>query len=261
MLTTFAALIMPLIVLFMAIVINTGHIVDSKIKLQIAADRAAYAGAAKQAHVMNKMAEKNWEVHQRFEKLKRDIVPNTNKDEEDLKTKVQNADAEITNMVNAMQEWNSKAMAWSYDVSNSVLQANYGRATQNRYGVGQDMFELLTEYETGQHQKLKSDFNILEGGLIYEPKTTEDVINIILSYVIKNPDTHVQWESDVSAPIPSGFLTSVLNRHFPQGMKFTATSLAQPHGGSIRDCAFKEKKEDCAQYQVSFVPIGGDYAH
>lgn len=257
MLTTLAALIMPVIVLLMAMVINTGHIVDSKIKLQIAADRAAYAGAAKQAHVMNKMSEMNRKIHERFEKLKSDIVPNTNKDDADLKTKVQNAKSDITNMANTMQDWNKKSMVWAYDVSTAALQSNYANATQSRYRHNQDMLELLTEYEPGQHQKLKSDYNILEGGLISEPKSYQDVVNIVLSYVVKNPDTHVRWESHVTAPLPAGFLTKTLNTYLPVHHIY-AVSAAQPHQGSIKDCALNA---DCRKYQVSFVPMEGDYAH
>ncbi len=257
MLTTFAVLIMPVIVLLMAMVINVGHIVDSKIRLQIAADRAAYAGAAKEAHVMNKMAEMNFKIHERFEKLESDIGPNTNKDAPDLKDKVQNAKTDISNMANAMQDWNAKAMAWSYDVSSAILQSNYSDATQKRYGAGLDMLELLTEYEPGQHQKLKSDYNILEGGLIHEPKSHQDVLNIVLSYIVKNQNTPVRWESHVVAPLPAGILTSILNDYVPD-LHVYAISAAQPHGGNIKACAFNK---DCEKYKVSFVPVKGNYVH
>lgn len=246
MLTTFVALIMPILVLLMAAMLNVGHVVNAKILLQNAADRAAYTGAAKQAYVMNKMGEKNREIHGIFEKLKRDIVPNSSNDASDVTQKVKDANQRINATYGEMEAWSAEAHAWAKGASLSVVRENYAAATLIARVPDHPMLTLRSELEPGQRQHLKSDYNTMVGGQIWEPASHDHAENVVQSYYVKDPAFEVRWQVELTAPMPRGIMSDKF-----ASPTLHAVSAAQPHGAGIRDCAFDPK---CLQYQVSFVP-------
>lgn len=247
MLTTFVALVMPVLILLMAAVLNVGHVVNAKILLQNAADRAAYAGAAKQAYIMNRMGEKNREIHGIFEKLKKDIVPNSNNDAGDVAQKVKDATRRINAAYGEMAAWNASAYDWAHSVSRSVTHENYAASTLVPRVPNQPMLTLRDAFESQQRQHLKSDYSTTVGGQIWEPASHSQTENVVQSYYVKDPAYEARWQVELTAPTPRGIMSD----------KFAAPTLhavaaAQPHGASIKDCAFDPK---CPHYQVSFVPF------
>jgi hypothetical protein len=262
MLTTFAALIMPVIVLLMAMVINAGHIVDSKIKLQIAVDRSAYAGAAKQAHIMNWMAAQNWEIQKKFLDLKKELEDNSTQSEEQGRRRFNHIRQEINDIAENMDDWSVNGMAASKAVADAMALANYPNARPLNPPLYSPMLTLRNDLEDKQYQKL--EWHGMQG-LFVDPENHNSASDKILTYLIKDDIPIVRWETRLLAPIPSGFLTATLNYFFPYELKLNAVSMAQPHGGSIRECAFKSDQKDCDPYRVSFVPIayatGENYAH
>lgn len=262
MLTTFAALIMPVIVLLMAMVINTGHIVDSKIKLQIAADRAAYAGAAKQAHILDWMAGKNWEIYKKFSDLKKELAENSTKSEAEGRRRFDHVSQEINNIWELMSTWSQQGMAEAAKVSGAIASANYIAAQSSYPMQNNEMVFLRNDIETKQIQKL--EWHGMQGVFV-DPEDHNSASDRITAYLIKD-DRYptVRWVTQLTANLPTGFLTKTLNQWIP-GLQLSAVSAAQPHGGSIRECAFQAAAQDCKKYQVSFVPIsdatGENYAH
>lgn len=63
------ALVFTFLFILFAFVVDFGHLVQSKINLQIAADSAAYAGAAWQARTLNKIAMVNYHLRQDLKEL------------------------------------------------------------------------------------------------------------------------------------------------------------------------------------------------
>lgn len=247
MLTTFAALVMPILILLMAAVLNVGHVVNAKVMLQNAADRAAYAGAAKQAYVMNRMGEKNREVHAIFEKLKRDIVPNSNNEASDVTQKVKDATQRIAAAYGEMEAWNADAYIKAKAASLSVAEENYAAATVVLRVPDQPMLTLRGELESQQRHHLRSDYNTMVGGQIWEPASHDHTENVVQSYYVKDPAYEVRWQVALSAPMPKGLMSDTF-----AAPVLHAVAAAQPHSGSIKDCAFDPK---CPPYQVSFVPF------
>jgi Flp pilus assembly protein TadG len=262
MLTTFAALVMPVIVLLMAMVINVGHIVDSKIKLQIAADRAAYAGAAKQAKIMNWMSSQNWEIQKKFLDLKEELAKNSTQSVEDGQKRFNTVKQENVIIAELMDRWSDRGMTEAKKVSDAVALANYPNARPMHPPLYSPMLTLRNDLDVQQFQKL--DWHGMEW-LFVDPKDYKTASDKILTYLIKDNTPIVRWKTRLQAPIPSGFLTTTLNYFFPYELKLNAVSMAQPHGGSIRECAFKSDKKNCDPYRVSFVSIayatGENYAH
>lgn len=246
MLTTFVALVMPVLILLMAAVLNVGHVVNAKIVLQNAADRAAYVGAAKQAFIMNKMGEKNREVHGIFEKLKSDIVPNSNNDANDVTQKVKDANQRITAAYNEMEAWNDDAYALVRVASLSVTQENYAAATLMPRVPDAPMLTLRAELDPDQRQHLKSDYNTMVGGQIWEPASHAQSENVVQSYYVKDPTLEVRWQVELTAPMPMGIMSDKF-----AAPTLHAVSAAQPHGASIKDCGLNSS---CPSYEVSFVP-------
>lgn len=246
MLTTFAALVLPILILLMAAVLNVGHVVNAKVMLQNSADRAAYAGAAKQAYIMNRMGEKNREVHGIFEKLKNDIVPNSNNGAGDVSQKVKDATQRINADHGEMEAWNVEAYARAKHASVSVARENYAAATLVARVPDRPMLTLRDELEPGQRQHLRSDYNTTVGGQVWEPASHDHAENVVQSYYVKDPGFEVRWQVELTAPMPRGIMSDKF-----ASPTLHAVSAAQPHGASIKNCAFDPK---CPQYQVSVVP-------
>lgn len=246
MLTTFVALVMPILVLLMAAVLNVGHVVNAKVMLHNAADRAAYAGAAKQAYVMNKMGEENREIHGIFEKLKRDIVPNSNNDAGDVTQKVKDANQRIHAAYDEMDAWNRAAFSFAEATSRSVTRQNYAAATMVPRVPNQPMLILADMLESQQRQHLKSDYNTMVGGQIWEPASHDHTENVVQSYYVKDPVREVRWQVELIAPTPKGIMADKF-----AAPTLHAVSAAQPHGASIKDCGLNPS---CPSYEVSFVP-------
>lgn len=257
MLTTFVALVMPILILLMAAVLNVGHVVNAKVMLQNAADRAAYAGAARQAYVMNRMGEKNREVHGIFEKLKSDIVPNSNNEAGDVTQKVRGANQRINAAYGEMDAWNVDAYVRAKAASLSVTKENYAAATLVPRVPDRPMLTLRDELESQQRQHLKSDYNTMVGGQIWEPASHDRTENVVQSYYVKDPSREVRWQIELTAPTPKGIMSDKFSAPI-----LHAVAAGQPHGASIRDCAFDE---NCPLYQVSLVLFhddqGGYYDH
>ncbi len=63
------ALVFTFLFVLFAMVIDFGHLINAKMNLQIAADMAAYAGAAWQARTLNKLAMINYKLRQDFKEF------------------------------------------------------------------------------------------------------------------------------------------------------------------------------------------------
>lgn len=63
------ALVFTFMFIMFAFVVDFGHLVNNKINLQIAADSAAYAGAAWQARILNHMGQVNYHIRQDLKEL------------------------------------------------------------------------------------------------------------------------------------------------------------------------------------------------
>ncbi|PIR20284.1 MAG: hypothetical protein COV45_06950 [Deltaproteobacteria bacterium CG11_big_fil_rev_8_21_14_0_20_47_16] len=244
MLTTFMAIMMPVIALLMIAVINVSHVVYAKIRLQDAADRAAYVGAAKQAYIMNRMGEDNLAIQKRFSDLKEELTHNSKQTVEKGRERVSQVRSEIMGRWQEMEAWNDGAWETVRTTSQDLLSKGYAGA----WLIPQKSSRLLTlldHAETDQYQKLK--FDGMRGDLFFDPADHDDGEDSILSYLVKDPLHEVRWEVTACAVMPNLLLASKFQNINHQ---LCASAAAQPHGGSIRSGA---------PYQVSFVPIRRDH--
>ena len=76
----FFLLAMPLMVAMLAVVIECGRIALARARVQAAADRAAFAGAAVVADGLNRIAAANWRIHRAWRDLDRDFRSDTQQD-------------------------------------------------------------------------------------------------------------------------------------------------------------------------------------
>ena len=60
------ALVFTFLFVLFAFVVDFGHLIQNKMNLQIAADAAAYAGAAWQARALNQMGAVNYHMRQDY---------------------------------------------------------------------------------------------------------------------------------------------------------------------------------------------------
>ncbi len=241
--TVFIALAVPFLAALLLSVVNFGLLVDSKIRLQIAADRAVYAGAAKLSQVMNEIAKDNWAIYKSFNKVD------------------QNADysswqsGECQNRVNELKNNQSATLASIDDlrangyrdaniVAENVAKENYGSVNYAPlFGEpGRPLFQIVdwgkstddekNQYDGSSDSKELIAKNIICGnvsGIVFDPDDvkTNDNANI-LKYTYKNAE-YVGLISKLSAKFNAPLLSNVFG-----SFNITATAAAQPYGGSIK---------------------------
>jgi Flp pilus assembly protein TadG len=244
MLTTLIALLMPVLILMLALVINTGHLVHCKMQLQITADRAVYAGAAREAALMNRMVAQNRMIREKYQNLKQELEHSTKKDESQARARVQTVNAENHALWAEMESWNRAGLEAALQVTTAVARANYPRASVAALVPAGPMLRLDDRWETPQYQVMH--FDHMTGPIFVDPTGHEEGREKILTYVVKDPNGRAAWAAQLSAPLPEGFMTHTLQSLLPRALTLRAISAAQPHGGSIRDGR---------EYHVSFVPI------
>ena len=124
-LTVWLVYVLPVLVMAFALFANVGILVDTKMRMQSAVDRGAYAGSAYLAHVMDNIAHLNWD----FRKLyldKKSLFAKASKDSKGL----------IDKHINELNQRQNEL----YEKMNSLLDEGY----RNAYEIAKDVaFENL----------------------------------------------------------------------------------------------------------------------
>lgn len=257
MLTGFMGVMIPVFVLLVALVLNVNALVDAKLRLQMATDRAAYAGAAKQAYVMNKIGEDNWQIHQLFLKLEKDLKAGTKKSDQEAVGHVRATMVSIQQLEEDMEHRNVTAHEKATNISKQILVNNDGVATLQVKTPSGPMLTLSDTEEVGQWQTLSYAYTT--GSDPFDPENHSSGERSVLSYVVKTPSPTVVWSIAATAPLPQGILFGVLKKYLSNPLpQLQARATAQPYHGSIK--RYKDLAVvDLAAVPAAAIAVGADY--
>lgn len=234
--TLLMLLAIPVMVAALAIVIDIGRIVVVRARLEMAADRAAYAGSSVLTDGMNRIAKENWNIYKAWRVLKEEFRGCTQQNDSAARQSL----AKYRNARDLAQEaidrvagsMNEKARTLAFD----VFLSNAPGATAEIFGHG---ISALSDDIDPQNQRERPSYSRVEGTYI-DPTTWQDnTFPEEIKYLIKpkTPDVYlyIQAQEEIS-PMMLGALRV-------DKLRTIASSAAQTFGGSIEKFALKETED------------------
>lgn len=232
----FIALVMPVIMLLVGFAVDYGALVDSKIRLQIAADRAVFAGAAKLSFIMNKISEKNWGIYQAFLKVDKNFGPNSQQSLDECVKRVKEMENNQTTLIyEDIEDLLQNAYRDAHSVAEDVAKANFATAKYLPvYGaVDKKLFDVLDgggEKTDEDGDEIRRDIvcaNI--SGIVFDPKKVETKNNEKLLKYTYGDRSYVA----LIAELRTLFHPPLAGKFFGP-IEMTAVSAGQPYGGSMK---------------------------
>lgn len=103
----FLLLIVPIIISIIAAAMLVGQIAFARVRLSVAADRAAYAGASSLADSMNRIAAANWGIHKAYRDLENDFREMSQQNQSAARQRFGRCEAEIEDHLSHIGEISS----------------------------------------------------------------------------------------------------------------------------------------------------------
>jgi Putative Flp pilus-assembly TadE/G-like len=228
-----ACLAIPLLAAVLLLIVDLGRLAVARARLQVAADRAAYAGAASYAASLDRIASANWRLHKASRDLARDFATQSQQNRAAAEERISAYEAardealsEIDATFDAMDDRAAHA-AKSTLAANAPLSAGEAFADN---GVQLDAdADRDRQWET-------ASYDVITGPSWIDPESTEVGTYEALSYLTKRrgPDAAIA----VSATLPVKPLLLQAAAGVP--IEVRAASAAQAFGGSVEAFALTE---------------------
>lgn len=258
--TIFIAIITPVMIAMLALIVNVGMLLYSRVKIQIAADRGAYAGAAVLAHALNQIAIADWKIHHEYVELEKWLSSTSERSKDEIKKRMDETKQRQGDLIDEINQINTSMFESAVITAQSVSSANYSGSEFMPFALPnlEGMFRIGLTEEEGAHFGDVSGANIM--GQTFDPDSYEigDKMQM-LRYVEKTPQADVLFGGWVKGISP----TPVMLNIFGESSDLLAAAAAQPYGGSISE--FAQVKPDADEppnvlarellYRVAFVPV------
>lgn len=248
----------PLMAAMLALVIEMGRIALSRSRIEAAADRAAYAGAAALAHGMNQIAAENWRLHKAWRDLDRDFRNDTQMNEQAARRRIAAYEAGYSESVARIRDLQDGMPTSARAAALGTLAANAPAASGQVF----NRTEALLSADEEQSQGGLTGWGHVTGTIYTDPDAVEEGSYTHTKFLVKpsSPDAVVGvFAEEAIRPMLLGRLIG--------GVKIRASAAAQAFGGSIGEFALKgvgsleeaegELTEDGADwlYRAALVPM------
>jgi hypothetical protein len=242
----FFILIVPALVIVFLIVVDFAVLIDSKIKLQVALDRGLFAGAARLAYLMNRVAEENWLIRKSFLKVDKNAAVKSWQAGE-CQNRVNELKSTQKEALDNIDDLIETAYSSAFDVARNLTEINYkGSHYKPIYGKPEELlFGLIESGKNSGDGKNQLDpqdkkelirKNIICGnieGVVFDPNSVNVSENQnVLTYSMKSGE-QVGLVSTLSALVKLPFIGDIF-----KPVAIEVIGAAQPYGGSIKRFAF-----------------------
>lgn len=253
------AIVTPLLVALLAVVVNVGMLLHARAKLQVAADRGVYAGAASIAHDMNRIARANWGIHSEYARLEDWLNGTSEPSEEEINNRFSEARARQAELFAQIRDINAGMFGKAVEVAGGVAAANVpGVEFVPFFDPPEDGMMQIGGQEDDEHYGYLSGADI--EGTTFDPESYDvEAPEEVLKYLEKNDGRSLFFGGWVISQSRAPIFSSL----FGGASEIAAEAGAQPYGGSIR--AFAEVNpmgddppDSSAKqylYRVAFVPV------
>lgn len=225
--------IVPICAALLALVVETGRISLARIRLQSAADRAAFAGAASIANSLNRIAVQNWKLNKAWRDLDRDFASDAQQNRETARQRFTRYSSERDALLSEMETISSSIEDRSRNISLGLFLRNEPLASAEVITRAEP---VLMDNANHERQWGKVRYGSIEGPIFTDPESVESGEFDALKYVIKNPGP----DASVGVIARQRVRPVMLRRILGDGVEIKTTSSAQAFGGSVELFAQKE---------------------
>lgn len=231
--TVFIMLSMTLIVTMLALLIDAGRITVARARLEVAADRAAYAGAAALSHALNSVAKENWKIHKAWRDLKHDYDRDMQQTVESATQRFHRYEGERDAAFDSIALIQNSISRHAREIAIDVLSANAPFATGNV--LASEAIPLRDDIDPGEQQG-RPRYDRVTGQSFIDPVGTESATFDALKFLIKPNGPNAAIGVSATQKIKP----MLLSRFIDGDIEINATAAASSFGGSIERFARKE---------------------
>lgn len=226
----FATLLLPVFVILIVFAVDFGCLIFFKIKLQIAADRAALAGASRLAEIMNAITDENKIINDAFLKLEKNFKTNSQQSIGECESRV----AEAKNIQGEALQNIGDMINHAYNDANTAA-----LSTAEKYFPGVQYETLAGRPGDGLFSISDVRADIVCGnikGVFVDPTGVESKANEgLLKYIYSNRE-YVALALRLSFNYQPPFMKKMFG-----SVPITSVAAAQPYGGSISPFILQKK--------------------
>jgi len=234
----------PILIGLIAMVIWIGQVSYMKVRLQIAADRSAHAGASYVAHALNSIAASNRKISEAFRELEEDFAMDTQQDQEAANQRIEKYEAtknkEVDNIGSILDvvEGNAKEIAMK------LLDSNASGSVGEIYV--DSVFSIFEDFEPNL-QWNELSYNIVTGSNFIDPDDVDGGSFNALKYLVKRRDS----DASIIVMARKYIHPFFYGDSFGGGVAVDAISAAKAYGGSIKNHALEGDK----LYRSAVIPV------
>lgn len=238
----FFMMVLPVLLLFLIATLDFSLQVFTKIKLQAALDQATFVGGQVLTSKLNKIAEKNGEVHKAFTDLKKHFSQSSRDTLAEAQNYVKSIKKKQESLYEEMQELEANAYQEALAKADAVFHKTFPHVSlipvyQSPFGIDVGTFQ-----EFG--------FDEIDG-VLWDPTKYKKNVEIFTVREAFNKNPRAQVALALAAEV---FKSPTISKYFRLKPPLRAVSAAQPYGGSIWHYA-TEKENKARLYRTAFVPI------
>jgi hypothetical protein len=238
----------PLLTAMLLLLIDVGRLAVARSRLQAAADRAAYAGAASLAHSLDRIAVANWDLFKAYRDLEEDFDRGDNQNRDAARERIRAYEASRDEALTTVEQTQSTMEERAESAAASTLAANARTSSETISASANPSLDAEADREAQWRMLTYSD---ITGTSYIDPESVEEESYEALRYLVKRraPDAAVAVEA--TTEVRPLFLQAALG----DALQVRAEADAQAFGGSAEDFALRET--DTAEEAAAEIDDGG----
>lgn len=225
----------PLLAATLLVLVDVGRLAFLRARLQVAADRAAVAGAAAIAHDLNRIAAANFRLHRAFSDLAADFASDTQQDERTARQRIERYEAAREAALEEVDEVAGRLPQRARSVADATLKANLPQAEAGYLLPG--VPRLRDDVEESQWERL--EYGSIEGPSFIDPESVASGGYRALSHLIKERSA----DAVIALAATAEVRPLLLDAWGGSSVRVLAASAGQAFGGAAEIFALKDAEE------------------
>lgn len=228
----FLILIVPIIISIIAALMLIGQIVFARVRLSVAADRAAYAGASSLADSMNRIAAANWGIRKAYRDLEGDFRAMSQQNRNAAQQRFERYSSEVEDHLSTIGDISSGMGDAAREIAEGYL---HDRAPAAVHQVSVQSAITLSDSIDPERQHGNPSYDYITGPSFADPSDVDGGSFSALKFLIKES---ASGPSIVVAA--AGRVRPLLLQSTFGDFSVSAISSAMAFGGSVEGFALKD---------------------
>lgn len=237
---TLLVMLMPLLAIAMIAIINSLYVSGEQRKLDVAANRAAFAGASVIANGLNAIAKDNWRWHEAYRNLKDELDGGSGQSDGERKERVNDYWKSVSDIFGRMSKINAQLFENAAIASRAVLDSNQEKDALVEFGpIPGDGGLIRLRYDLNDDQLVDLKFNYVEGSDFTNPFGWAAGNTNVISHLAKDQGIEGLFYAGVVKKIP----LPMMPKFFHEPLPLSSQGFAMAYGGSMADFSLTDASD------------------